>query len=203
MIKKILIFSWLSLVLYFPLIGGNLPDKHLHKYKVNTKLSKLFWKCDIHNGYVLIKSGSVFFRDNQPVKGQVVMLMDSIIDKDIDYRLMRLTLQNVLKSDVFFDVVKFPEATFNIVQSKKLSSDKYEITGFLSIKGITNKIQFFVHVIKQNNIIKIISVPFKINRLEWGLKSYSSKSATDDQNFIVSDNIQFKFILYLFPVKVP
>lgn len=47
-----------------------------------------------------------------------------------------------LKSEDFFDVEKYPQITFKSSEFKKVSGSKYEITGDLTLHGVTQKVTF-------------------------------------------------------------
>lgn len=51
---------------------------------------------------------------------------------------------NHLKSADFFDVEKYPEMTFKSVKIEKTGENTYDITGNLTIHGVTNKETFHV-----------------------------------------------------------
>jgi polyisoprenoid-binding protein YceI len=67
--------------------------------------------------------------------------MSSISNTDLDKESARKLLGH-LKSDDFFSVVKFNKSTFVIKQAKTSNGKDYEITGDLTIKGITSPVTF-------------------------------------------------------------
>ena len=72
------------------------------KYFVDTSQSILNWKSGLHTGYVKFYAG-VFYMENSEIKsGEFYMDMVSIVDTDIEYQLMKETLENVLKSRDWF-----------------------------------------------------------------------------------------------------
>ena len=79
-----------------------------------------------------------------------------------------------LKSGDFFDVENFPKITFNGSGLKDLGDDLYELTGDLTIKGITNQTTLSVEFGGINsdpwgNVKAGFSVTGKIKRKDWGL----------------------------------
>lgn len=160
-------------------------------YLVDTLKSKINWRCDVHRGYVLLKSGEIKVVNNEVVAGYVIVKMDSIIDEDIDYELMRLTLQNVLKSETFFDVKNYPETKFLIDHSGKTTDSTFFVQGDLMILGIVNCVGFNYQINFQGDNLIIHSDEFNINRLYWGITSYSQHVANSDKSYIVSDEIDF------------
>ena len=196
---------YLLLLIFIPLFSSAFadaapqsPENDTLTYHIDTLKSRVFWKCDIHHGYVLLKGGTVKVVDNKIVSGEFIMKMDSIVDLDIDYYLMKGTLENVLRSDVFFDVQHFPEASFRLEQADKISGNAFQITGDLTIKGIENCIQFNSDIEFKKDSLIISSKEFSINRLYWGITAYSAHVASSDKNFVVSDNVDFRIFLVLY-----
>ena len=79
-----------------------------------------------------------------------------------------------LKSGDFFDVEIFPKITFTGSGLKDLGDDLYELTGDLTIKGITNPATLSVEFGGINsdpwgNVKAGFSVTGKIKRKDWGL----------------------------------
>ncbi len=162
-------------------------------YQVDVNSSSLEWSLDVHHGSILLKNGTIKIVDNHPIAACVTVKMDSVHDQDITYQLMRKTLQNILRSDVFFNTKKYPEAYFVLDQVKPLPDGSYLVQGDLTITGVSNCIQFIIHIHKQGNMLKVTSRPFRIDRLRWGITSYSQHVATSEKNFVVSDSISFNF----------
>jgi polyisoprenoid-binding protein YceI len=63
--------------------------------------------------------------------------MTSLKDADGSAR-----LETHLKSDDFFSVQKFPTSTFVISKIDSKGGDQYVVKGNLTIKGITNEVEF-------------------------------------------------------------
>jgi len=79
-----------------------------------------------------------------------------------------------LKSGDFFDVENFPKITFSGSGLKDLGDDLYELTGDLTIKGITNPTTLSVEFGGINsdpwgNVKAGFAVTGKIKRKDWGL----------------------------------
>ncbi|MFT6755989.1 MAG: polyisoprenoid-binding protein YceI, partial [Urechidicola sp.] len=98
-----------------------------------------------------------------------------------------------LKSGDFFDVEKFPIATFKITESTIIES-KTIVKGFLTIKGITEEIEFPATISKNDkDQIILESETFKVDRAKFNI-SYKSKT------FFA--NLKDKFIHDEFDIKV-
>jgi polyisoprenoid-binding protein YceI len=80
-----------------------------------------------------------------------------------------------LKSPDFFDVEKYPQMIFKSASFKKLSENKYELIGDLTIHGITKSVKFdatFGGTVKDNrgNTKAGFKATTIINRFDYGLK---------------------------------
>ena len=82
---------------------------------------------------------------------------------------------NHLKSPDFFDAAKFPKMTFKSTSFKKVSGNKYELLGNLTIRDVTKPVKFDVtYGGTAKDAYGNIKAGFKaissINRSEYGLK---------------------------------
>lgn len=162
-------------------------------YQVDVNSSSLEWSLDVHHGTISLQTGTIKLDGNKLVAACITVKMDSVHDQDITYQLMRKTLQNILRSDVFFNTKKYPEAYFVLDQVKPLPDGGYLVQGDLTITSVSNCVQFIIHIHKQGNTLKVTSMPFRLDRLNWGITSYSQHVATSEKNFVVSDSISFNF----------
>ena len=128
-------------------------------FNVDVKQSKLEWHgkkvTGEHNGLINIKGGMLNFKDAMLVGGQFEIDMTSIVDLDLESEQWNTKLVNHLKSDDWFSVEKFPTATLIITEVNPHKAEKgdanYWIKGDLTIKGITNPIEFAAKVEKTEN----------------------------------------------------
>jgi len=158
-------------------------------YQIDTDSSYIHWYCDLHNGHVLLDSGYISIIDNELVEGKFVICMESILDLDIDdYELMRITLENTLKSIEFFNTPVFHHSFFKFDQSEK-SDNGYIITGELELMSIAQCISFDSNFEFDNNNLTIKSDSIIINRTHWGITSMSEVDAKSNESFIVPDHI--------------
>jgi len=169
-------------------------NKQLEKpviYKVDTALSYIYWHCDSHYGSVPLEKGEVVMKGDSLIDGQFVILMDSIHDEDIDYALMRHTLNNTLRSEFFFDVKNYPLAYFQLYDAYKKQDHEYHIMGDLTVKDIVKCIEFDAEIDCSEHSFNAVSDTFKINRLDWGIDIYSQAKAENDESVIISDSVDF------------
>ena len=97
-----------------------------------------------HNGNIQFKSGSFELKEGQIVAGSFVVDMTTISNADIDNEGRNQRLVGHLKSDDFFGVETYPEATFVVTQGTKFSKGKATLTGNITIKGKTETLTFEV-----------------------------------------------------------
>jgi polyisoprenoid-binding protein YceI len=142
-------------------------------YKVDEQSSKVTWLAKKvtgqHSGSVKVSNGTLTL-DNNVLKGGSF---------DIDTRTISVTditdaetngkLLGHLKSDDFFSVEKFPAAKFVISSAKPAGTGKYEVTGKLTIKGITNEVTFPATVKTESNKVQA-DAKITIDRTKYGIK---------------------------------
>ncbi len=195
MIKRVSVCLFFTFFFAGSLLATEPAKGDTVEYRIDTALSRLYWSCNIHHGYMYLKQGCVKMVDHQIIATDILFQMDSIVDQDITYELMRKTLQNVLRSDVFFNTKEYPYSRFSLDEARSLKNGEYQISGDLELLDVVNCISFRAKIIRTGEILEIKSERFYIDRLQWGITSYSRHEATSDQNFIVSDSIGISFSL--------
>lgn len=119
-------------------------------YAVDISASTLTWKGSKklvpteHTGNINLASGQVEVTDGNITAGNFVIDMTSITDTDLEDPEKNAKLVGHLQSDDFFGVETFPNATF-VIKSAEVSEAEgatHNITGDLTIKGITNSVTF-------------------------------------------------------------
>lgn len=121
-------------------------SSYAQTYRIDTDASVLNWTgqkvTGKHHGNVHLKSGSFTVEGGEISQGTFTIDMTSITNSDVENDGYKQKLVGHLKSDDFFGVEKFPEATFKVTESSKISGGNANITGDLTIKGITHPISF-------------------------------------------------------------
>jgi polyisoprenoid-binding protein YceI len=157
--------------------------------KINIELSKIYWKgtkmrgLGKHEGEIKLNEGYFLIEENKIIGGKFTINMNSINVTDIPKHetIPRRNLNNHLKSDDFFAVSKYPFALFEI---ETINSN--EISGVLTIRDVSKKIQVQSSITQKDNKFKI-TASFSINRFEWNVGytgSWIDKT-------LVDKNIQF------------
>jgi polyisoprenoid-binding protein YceI len=152
-------------------------------YRVDTENSTVGWHAKKvtgeHFGNVKIKSGSLVVDNHVPVRGEFVIDMTSITNTDIKDPGYNAKLVNHLKSDDFFSVDKFPEASLKTKSITPLKASKegepnFTIKGDISIKGITKEISFPAQINISDKMITA-KAEIKIDRSEFDVRYGSGK----------------------------
>lgn len=86
---------------------------------------------------------------------------------------------NHLRNEDFFDVKKYPKATFEILQTKELTKNNLQGKGRLTIRGIAKEYDFQVNLTSDGKIEKYYGT-IKINRKDFGITYNSSINPIQD-----------------------
>ena len=180
----------------FDSIGPNMHRcPNATRYILDTDSSKIIWHCVIHTGYTKFNKGHVMVDKGSIVNGDFEICLDSISDVDIDYKLMNAVLVNSLKSEDFFNIMKFPVASFQIVQVKQNQDHTFQVTGNLTIKNISRQIRFNSTIQFRDSILIARSERFSIDRTKWGITLYSHNFEQTDDRFLFTDLVEIQIIL--------
>ena len=119
------------------------------KKEVITESSKVTWKAykvtGSHAGTVDLQSGTLAFEEDKLSGGEFVVEMTSLMTTD-DLGDMKAKLEGHLKSDDFFGVATHPTAKLVFTDVEASGKNSYEVTGDLTIKGITKAVTFDVSI---------------------------------------------------------
>ena len=111
------------------------------RMNADTDKTKLLWLGEKvtgqHTGTINLQSGWLDWQDNKIVSGEFSIDMASLKDSEGSER-----LEGHLKSDDFFGVEKFPLAKLVITGSTSFDKGTGVVTGTLTIKGISNPVEF-------------------------------------------------------------
>jgi polyisoprenoid-binding protein YceI len=111
------------------------------EYKIDNEKSRITWLgkkvTGQHVGTINLLEGKLTSNGNKITGGVFTIDMTSLKDEEGNQR-----LEAHLKSDDFFSAAKYPTATFVTNQIESKGGDQYVVKGKLTIKGITNEIEF-------------------------------------------------------------
>lgn len=133
-----------------------------------------------HIGTIGVQSGTFAMAGDQLVGGKITIDMNSIANVDIEDEGKRGYLEGHLKSQDFFFVESFPTAVFEIVEVREEAADAtpYVVVGNLTIRGITNSIEFPANVFVEEGSVRLEAPAFSIDRTKWDVKFHDSDDAT-------------------------
>ena len=101
-----------------------------------------------HYGSLKFKEGKINMKDDKIISGTFIVDMKSINCQDLSGS-SKNYLESHLKSEDFFGVDIYPEASLTIKSSKRSNNGNYLADGDITIKGITQPISFNISI--QNN----------------------------------------------------
>lgn len=143
------------------------------KKEVKTDASIVTWKAykvtGSHTGTVNLKSGTLIFDGDKLTGGEFEADMTSLVSTDMSGE-GKGKLEGHLKSDDFFGVEKHPTSKLVFTKVKATGKNAYEVTGDLTIKGITKPVTFDVSVYGSKATANV-----KIDRTKYDVK-YGSGS---------------------------
>jgi polyisoprenoid-binding protein YceI len=99
-----------------------------------------------------------------------------------------------MMSDDFFSTEKFPTSTFEITEVKAGESGMVNVSGNLTIKGISKNITIPAKIAKDDKGAQV-DATFSIDRTEWDIRYGSGKFFTDLGDKLINDAIDFKLAL--------
>ncbi len=147
------------------------------KKEVKTSSSSVAWKAykvtGSHTGTVDLVSGALLFDGDKLTGGEFMVDMTSLISTDLEGE-YKGKLEGHLKSDDFFGVEKHPSSKLVFTKVTSTGKNSYEVTGDLTIKGITKPVTFDVSVYGSK-----ATATMKVDRAQYDVR-YGSGSFFDN-----------------------
>jgi polyisoprenoid-binding protein YceI/rhodanese-related sulfurtransferase len=127
-----------------PVISDGIRSVDIAKSSVEWSGRNLLNK---HHGQIGLRSGQLEFLKGQLCGGRFVIDMNNIVCSNLQGTELHDVLLNHLRSDDFFDIERFPEASFAIDAARRidgatLGQPNLEITGDLTLKGFSAPLTF-------------------------------------------------------------
>jgi polyisoprenoid-binding protein YceI len=152
------------------------------KFKVDTKASTLVWTgkkvTGQHTGNVPLTAGELTVEGKQIKQGTFEIDLSSLTVTDLKDEGSNAKLVGHLKNEDFFNVAKYPKATFEISSITPKAGDEYLVKGKLTIKGITNDIEFPA-TIKNDGKKLTATAKIVVDRTKYDIR-YGSSSFFDN-----------------------
>lgn len=154
------------------------------KFVLDTLNSKVEWKGykifktenTSHFGNIKFESGDVTIKDGKLESGKFVADMASLSSEDLKEKPEdQAKLEGHLKSADFFEVEKFPTASYEITKVTPMAEGDYNtlLDGNLVIKGISKPTQFKANVSVKGSEVSIFTEPKDVMREDFGVKFQS------------------------------
>lgn len=165
------------------------------RYRVDKIESVVTWKGSglinsqmEHTGYVDILKGELVIEKGQLVGGTVEVDMNTIAD---DFHRKNNKLVSHLKSADFLDVEKFPISTFAITKVASPNEGNVNVTGDLTIKGITHAVIFPAKIEVKDGVVHA-NGKVSIDRTQWDVRYRSGTFYSDLADSAISDSVEFE-----------
>ena len=163
--------------------------------KVDAAKSSIAWLgkkvTGQHSGTINLKEGNLIFKGKKLTGGSFVVNMTSLNATDLSGEYQE-KLNGHLKADDFFGTEKYPTSKLVFKKIADKGNGVYNVTGDLTIKGVTAPINFVLTVKGAS-----ASTSLKIDRTKFGIK-YGSGSFFDSlgdraiaDEFELNVNLQF------------
>lgn len=163
MLKKSLVVGFLVL------LACSTYAQKVENYVVNPTKSVVKWAGKKivggdTQGTILVSKGNLGFANKQLKSGEIVMDATSITSEKASPRLVAH-----LKNADFFDVEKFPTGSF-FITSVKVEKELSQISGKLTIKGITKDLTFPAQITYGKDVVVAKATGIKVNRIAYDVK---------------------------------
>lgn len=146
-------------------------------YVVDATKSKIDWNGSAgdhyHLGSFALKGGNILVENGKITGGKFIIDLSSV-KADAGEK-----LEGHLKSDAFFDIAKFAEATYEIKSVKYTSENTADIDGVLNLKGITAAVKFLAKVRGIDDKKLFAEASFSLDRTVFGVNYGIGKVAND------------------------
>ena len=163
-------------------------------YAIDNKQSLITWKGSMklsaekkHVGYISVSKSELWMENNQLVGGNVQIDMNSMEYAD---KKDKNTPIHHLKSEDYFDVKRFPNATIEIAKVDVVNANTINITGYLTIKSSTRQVKFPATVSFKNGVFKADAM-VSIDRTLWGITYRAAMFYEKIADYTVSNEIDF------------
>lgn len=162
-------------------------------YKIDIPKSIINWEgkkiTGQHEGTVNFKDGYLVFKDKKVAGGSFTADMKSLSNND-QTGSSKLKLEGHLKSDDFFGVDNYPTSTLVFKSIANKGNNTYLITADLTIKGITNSIQFDL-IVSPNKATASLNV----NRTKYDIRFGSGSYFDDLGDKTIYDDFELNVVL--------
>lgn len=161
----------------------------------------VFWQGkkalgDPHNGTIKVSDGKLLVSQGRLLSGNITLDMGSIAVTNLNDAGEKRDLESHLKDKDFFEVKKFPRATFVITEllPSNLPAFNWVVRGNLTIKDKTQPVNIPVKMTIEGDKLEASSATFPINRTQWGINFRSGALGTAKDK-VVEDVVPLSLVL--------
>ena len=164
-------------------------------FTVDTKTSKVMWTgskpTGQHMGTIALSNGTIAVTNGNISGGEFTIDFTTLVNTDMKPGEGKEDLEGHLKTGDFFEVEKFPTGTFKVTSVDAVSGNAeitHNITGNLTMKGITKSVTIPTNVAMMGDKISAQSTAFTIDRTQWGITFHSGALGTAKDK-IINDQV--------------
>ena len=143
-----------------------------------------------HFGNLSFKEGRIELQDGLIIGGTFVVNMTSLSVEDLSGG-AKARLEGHLRSDDFFSVDKYPEATLKITQKAKVEGDVQKLYGELTIKGIKHAVDFSIILVDK----KTATANLTFDRSKYNVRFRSGSFFENLGDKLILDDIRMEVSL--------
>jgi polyisoprenoid-binding protein YceI len=143
-----------------------------------------------HFGNLSFKEGRIELQDGLIIGGNFVVNMTSLSVEDLSGG-AKARLEGHLRSDDFFSVDKYPEATLKITQKAKVEEDVQKLYGELTIKGIKHAVDFSIILVDK----KTATANLTFDRSKYNVRFRSGSFFENLGDKLILDDIRMEVSL--------
>ena len=143
-----------------------------------------------HFGNLSFKKGQIELQDGLIIGGNFVVNMSSLSVEDLSGG-AKARLEGHLRSDDFFSVDKYPEATLKISQKAKVEGDVQKLYGELTIKGIKHAVDFSIILVDK----KTATANLTFDRSKYNVRFRSGSFFENLGDKLILDDIRMEVSL--------
>lgn len=178
---------------------NEIKELKVGKYNVLPVASSVEWlgkelTTKTHTGTLGINSGYVEIDQEKRVKGEIVIDMQTLIVTDLSGR-SKEVLEGHLKSDDFFGTNNFPKATLSFQSNGVIKkANQIDFQGDLTIKDISNKIDFSATVLDNSENLKALA-KMTFDRSKYNVRYRSGTFFDDLGDKLILDDIDVNVLI--------
>lgn len=173
-------------------------------YAIDAAASRLEWSgrniAKRHHGTIAVSRGSISIENGLPLSGEFVLDMNAIVNLDLEDEAFNSMLIRHLKSDDFFDVARYPTATYRLGTAEALpgatpGSPNYLLKGVLELKGKQRSLNLAAEVAVMEQGVLKARAACDFDRTLWGVIYGSGRFFEKLGMHLVSDLVTVEIFL--------